>query len=96
MKTIKKKPSYFWIILASIALGVLDGRTISRMDISRDVVNVTVFLIILFCAFLISYLLSERLLNRQFWKHFIPNFILMYMIYGFSYVWGIMSGFPPG
>lgn len=53
METKKEKIGCFSIILTGAALGLLDGIMIVRgVDISRNIINITIFLIVFFKALL--------------------------------------------
>ena len=87
MKNTTKRLRIFLIVFSGIALSVLDGATLVRMDIS-DSIRVTVLHLTVFSS---SFLIS-LFLNRQFIKNSILNFalnltlnfVLVYFMYGLA------------
>jgi len=82
-----KKLRIFLIIIIGIVLGMADRIIIMRrIDISRNIINTIVFLVIVLSSFSIS-----RFLSEHFWKSLILSCILMYLIYWFLYITALIG-----
>ena len=96
MKITRKNLRILSVIFVGVVLGIADGvvRIIIRVDISRIIVNSTIFLFIFSSTFLISRFLIDE--PRKRWISTMLNFILMYLIYWLVFGTILMRNFGPG
>jgi len=95
MKVTRKNLRILSVIFVGIVLGIVDGvvRIIIRVDISRIIVNSTIFLSIFASSILISRFLIDD--PRKRWILTLFNFVLMYLIYWFAFGTILMRNFGP-
>jgi len=87
MRKKNKKQRLFFAAGIAVILGMINF-IILRMEvgISRNIVNIPAYFIIVLSSFLISYYLTKR-----FWENFILSCLLMYLIYMFLYLYAVAS-----